>query len=82
MAETLSGGTYTPTTYHPLAPNVSIKRTALGPKLAMPSTYHHRWELPGNYSVFTMVMVIYYYFERIWRVLVTPDFVYNIYDHE
>ena len=34
----------------------------------------HRWELPGNYPVFTVVMVIYHYFERIWRILVTPDF--------
>ena len=42
----------------------------------------HRWELPGNYPVFTMVMVIYHYAERIWRVLVTPKFLYNIYDNE
>ena len=41
----------------------------------------HRWELPGNYPVFTVVMVIYHYVERIWRVLVIPIFLYNIYDH-
>ena len=35
---------------------------------------HHRWELPGNYPVFTVVMVIYHYVERIWRILVTPVF--------
>ena len=29
-----------------------------------------------------MVMVIYHYVERIWRLLVTPDYLYNIYDHE
>ena len=34
----------------------------------------HIWELPGNYPVFIMVMVIYHYAERIWRILVTPDF--------
>ena len=38
----------------------------------------HRWELPGNSPVFTMLMVIYHYVERIWRILVTPDFSYNI----
>ena len=27
-------------------------------------------------------MVIYHYVERISRILVTPDFVYNVYDHE
>ena len=34
----------------------------------------HRWELPGNYPVFTVVMVIYHYVERIWRIIVTPHF--------
>ena len=34
----------------------------------------HRWELPGNYLFFTVVMVIYHYVERIWRILVTPVF--------
>ena len=34
----------------------------------------HRRELPGNYPVFTVVMVIYHYVERIWRILVTPIF--------
>ena len=37
-------------------------------------TRQHRWELPGNYPVLTMVMVIYHYVERIWRILVTPIF--------
>ena len=41
-----------------------------------------RRELPGNYPVFTVVMVIYHYVERIWRVLVTPIILYNIYYHE
>ena len=41
----------------------------------------HIWELPGNYPVFTVVMVIYHYVERIRRILVTPIFKYNIYDH-
>ena len=37
-------------------------------------TVKHRWELPGNYPVFAVVMVIYHYVERIWRIIVTPDF--------
>ena len=36
---------------------------------------------PFNYPVFTVVLVIYHYVERIWRILVTPIFVYNISDH-
>ena len=42
----------------------------------------HRWELPGNYPVFTMVMLIYHYVERIWRILVSLYFLYNKYDPE
>ena len=38
------------------------------------STPRHRWELPGNCPIFTVVMVIYHYVERIWRILVTPVF--------
>ena len=30
----------------------------------------------------TVVIVIYHYVERIWRILVTPNLLYNIYDHE
>ena len=44
------------------------------------NTQRHRWELPGNYPVFTVVMVIYHYVERIWIILVTPFFKYNIYN--
>ena len=29
-----------------------------------------------------MVMVIYHYVDRIWIILGTPNFPYNIYDHE
>ena len=52
-------------------------------KIGINSTgcYKHRWELPDNYPVFTVVMVIYQYVERIWRILVTPILIYNIYDH-
>ena len=39
-------------------------------------------QLTDNYPVFNAVMVIYHYAERIWRVLVTPNSLYNIYDHE
>ena len=39
-------------------------------------------ELPGNYPVFTLVLVIYYYVDIIWRILITQYFLYNIYGHE
>ena len=42
----------------------------------------YRWELPGNYPVFTVVMLICHYVERIWRILVPPNCLYNIYNHE
>ena len=35
----------------------------------------------GTYPVFTVVMVIYHYVERIQKILVTTIFLYNIYDH-
>ena len=38
----------------------------------------NRWELQVNYPVFTVVTVIYHYVERIWRILVTPNLLYNI----
>ena len=34
----------------------------------------HRCKLPGNYPVLTVVMVIYHYDERIWRIIVIPIF--------
>ena len=37
-------------------------------------TGNHIWELPGNYPVFTVVMVIYHYVERIWRIIFEPNF--------
>ena len=42
----------------------------------------HRWVLPVNYPVFSVVMVIYHYVERICRVLVIPNFLYNMNNHE
>ena len=42
---------------------------------------HHRWELLGCYHVFTMVMVIYHYVEKIWIILITPNF-FNLYYHK
>ena len=42
----------------------------------------HIWELPGSYSVLTVVMIIYHYVERIWRILVTQNKLYNKYDHK
>ena len=46
------------------------------------SYWRHRWELPGNYPVFTMVILMYHYVKRIWGILFTPNFLYNIYDNE
>ena len=43
---------------------------------------HHRWELLVNYPVLVVLMIIYHYVEIIWRVLVTPNILYNIYNHE
>ena len=45
------------------------------------ASLRHRWKLPGNYPVFTVVMVICHYVERTWIILITPNFWYNIYDH-
>ena len=45
-------------------------------------TFLHRWELPVNYPVFSLVMVICHYLERIWRIVLTPNFLYDIYNHE
>ena len=42
----------------------------------------HRCELPGNYPVFNVVMAIYHCVEIIRRILVTTNFLYNIYYHE
>ena len=42
----------------------------------------HIWELPGNCTVLTMVMVICHYIERIWRIPAIPIFLYNIYDNK
>ena len=42
----------------------------------------HRWELPGNCPVFTMVMVIYHYVDIIGEFLLPPQFLYNMYDYQ
>ena len=34
----------------------------------------HRWELPGNYPIFIVVMAVYHYLQIIWRILITPNF--------
>ena len=46
------------------------------------STCTHRWQLTGNYPVFSVVMVIYHHVERIWIIIITPNFLYDIYNHE
>ena len=47
-----------------------------------PPPLRYRWVLPSNCPVFTVVMVIYHYIERIWIILVAPHFLYNMYNHE
>ena len=42
----------------------------------------YRWELPSNCPVFTVVVVIYHYVERIWRILVTLIYMDNIYGNK
>ena len=54
------------------------ERSAIGATVLSPE---HGWELSGDYPVFTVVMVIYHYVERIWRVLITPNLLYNICDN-
>ena len=46
----------------------------LNPTEYVPLPVGHRWELPSNNPVFTVIMVIYHYVERIRRILVTPIF--------
>ena len=42
---------------------------------------NHRWKLTGNLPVLSVVMAIYHYIEIIWRILVTPNFLYNIFNN-
>ena len=75
-----------------IAPLISVNLILTSPYLtpaaaytllaAIAASWRHIWELSVNYPVFTMVLVIYHYIERIWRILVTPYILYNIYDHE
>ena len=44
--------------------------------------WEHGQYLPGNYPVSTVGMVIYHNVDRIWIIIVTPNFLYNIYDQE
>ena len=53
-----------------MVPNL-VAGVVLAPRLKV-SRRRHRWDLRGNYPVFTLVMVIYHYVERIRRILVTP----------
>ena len=62
--------------------HVTFQKILLIEKIPPVPNLWHQWELSGNYPIFTMVMVIYNYFEIIWRILVTPNFLYNIHNHE
>ena len=42
----------------------------------------HRQELTGNYPYFDVEIAIYHYVEIIWIIIITPNFLYDIYDHE
>ena len=61
----------------PLASNlIRIRKHRRFPKrcLQLSLCKSHRWKLLGNCLVLTVVMVIYHYVERIWRILVNPSF--------
>ena len=58
------------------------KKYNLSDILTNPLGPHYIWQLLSNYPVFIMVMIIYHYVERIWRIIVTSIFLYNIYYHE
>ena len=38
------------------------------------NTTGHIWKLTGNSPVLNLLMMIYHYVERIWRIIVTPNF--------
>ena len=44
--------------------------------------WDHRQELPGKYPIFTMVVIIYHYVERIEELFLPLICSYNIYDHQ
>ena len=45
--------------------------------ISIASLSGHRWEFSGN-TIFTLAMVIYHYVEKIWRIIVTPNYLHNI----
>ena len=51
-----------------LSYGLGVKMQFTGERLSLGRIWEraHRWELPGNYPVFTVVMVIYHYVEIIW----------------
>ena len=57
-------------------------KSTLVHKIWINGTTQHRWELPVSHPVFNVVMVIYHYVERIWRILITPNYLYKIYEFE
>ena len=64
--------------YHESTDNVSlvakIPKNAFIAGTIVPLTRHLRYELSGNCPVFTLVIIVYHNVERIWRILVTPNF--------
>ena len=52
----------------------NCSKVVYGCQIFISATTMHRWALQGVYHVFTVVMVIYHYFERIWIIIVTPIF--------
>ena len=57
-----------------LITRLTVQPTAHLPSKPTELPTAHRWELLCNYPVFTVVMVIYHYLERIWIIIVTPNF--------
>ena len=52
----------------------TVKNKTMSPEILFGGYCCHIWELSGNYPVFTMVLVIYYYVEKILRILVILNF--------
>ena len=68
-------------TFHIISPGQKLAQLE---KEYFPSgwTSDYLWKFLVNYPVFAVVTVIYHYVERIWRIFLTPNFPYIIYEKE
>ena len=60
-------------------PSAINQTKVTGPVGSNHGNLYHRWELPGNYRDFMVVMVIYLFCRRTKRVLITPFIDFKIY---